>query len=52
MKITIEKNKIHLNANMQFWWDSLEEKTYDLTDIGHCHGTGIICYGNVELEVI
>jgi predicted O-methyltransferase YrrM len=43
---------IHLNPNMQFWWDSLEERCYDVTDIGHVTGTGIICYGNVELNII
>lgn len=43
---------IHLNPSMQSWWDSIQETKYDLTDIGHSHGTGIICYGNVELEII
>lgn len=43
---------IHLNANMQFWWNTIEEPNYDVTDIGHHHGTGLICYGNVEVEII
>jgi hypothetical protein len=43
---------IHLNANMQFWWDSLDLITYDVTEIGHHHGTGLICFGNVEAEII
>ena len=43
---------IHLNPNMQFWWDSLDKSTYDVTEIGHHHGTGLVCFGNVKVEII
>lgn len=43
---------IHLNPSMQFWWDSLDRPTYDVTEIGHHHGTGLVCFGNVEVEII
>lgn len=43
---------IYLNPSMKSWWESIEETKYDLTEIGHSHGTGIVCYGNVKLEII
>lgn len=42
---------IYLNKNMTDWWNSIKEPKYDLTDIGHMHGTGIICYGKSKLQV-
>lgn len=43
---------IHINTNMQFWWNTIKEPNYDLTDIGHLHGTGLICFGDIEAEII
>ena len=44
---------IHLNGEMRDWWNSLiEEKKYDLTDIGHMHGTGLVCYGDFDVTII
>ena len=43
---------IYLNDRMRSWWESIEEVKHDLTDVGHSHGTGVICYGNVELSII
>jgi hypothetical protein len=42
---------IHLNTNMRQWWDSIEYPKYDITSIGHMHGTGIVCY-NTTLTII
>lgn len=42
---------IHLNSEMQSWWDSITLSKYDLTNIGHMHGTGLICFNtNVIIE--
>lgn len=43
---------IHLNSAMSDWWNGLDLKKYDVTDIGHHHGTGLICFGKVEVEII
>lgn len=43
---------IYLNTPMKSWWESIQETKYDLTEVGHMHGTGIVCYGNVKLEII
>lgn len=43
---------IYLNPGMKAWWDSINEKKYDVTDIGHVSGTGIICYGSSHLEIV
>lgn len=42
---------IHLNINMRQWWDSIDLPKYDITSIGHMHGTGVVCY-NTTLTVI
>jgi len=33
---------IFLNQNMKNWWDSIGIEKYDITEIGHFSGTGII----------
>lgn len=33
---------IHLNQGMINWWSSIEIEKYDLTEIGHVSGTGLI----------
>lgn len=43
---------IHLNTPMQEWWHNLNMKKYDLTDIGHHHGTGLICFGKTDVEIV
>lgn len=43
---------IHLNSPMNIWWNSIEQTKYDITDIGHHHGTGLICFGNVDIELL
>jgi hypothetical protein len=37
---------IHLpwSPNMEIWWNSIKVEKYDLTDIGHTWGTGLINY--------
>jgi hypothetical protein len=35
---------IHLNIGMRNWWNSLNVEKYDLTDIGHMSGTGMLVY--------
>ncbi len=42
---------IHLNVNMKHWWDNLNLDCYDVTEIGHHHGTGLICFGT-QVEII
>ena len=42
---------INLNSPMRHWWDSIQYPKYDITPIGHMHGTGIVCY-NTTLTLI
>lgn len=37
---------INLNSGMINWWSNIKHEKYDLTDIGHWSGTGIINYNN------
>jgi hypothetical protein len=43
---------IHLNSNMSDWWKNLDLEKHDITDIGHHHGTGLICFGKVEVKIV
>lgn len=43
---------IHFNSSMSNWWNSIDLEKYDVTEIGHHHGTGLICFGNVQVEII
>ena len=46
---------IHCNEGMRNWWSSITRPKYDLTDVAHHtlqSGTGLICYGNCEVELI
>jgi hypothetical protein len=36
---------------MQFWWNNLTQKKYDVTKFGHGSGTGIIDFSK-NLEII
>jgi len=38
---------IFLNDQMTAWWKSISLPKYDLTDVGHMHGTGLICFNTV-----
>ena len=42
---------IHINGGMESWWNSITLNKYDLTDIGHLHGTGLITY-NREAVIV
>ena len=37
---------------MEPWWNSLDGEKYDITDIGHMWGTGLINYGSEKIEII
>ena len=37
---------IHLNEGMSFWWKNIKHEKYDLTEIAHWSGTGLINYNN------
>lgn len=44
---------IFLNQGMKSWWDSIQVEKYDVTEIGHLTGTGIInYYENGEFSLI
>lgn len=43
---------IHINSSMESWWNSIDLEKYDLTDIGHHHGTGLICFGKVKVKIV
>ena len=42
---------IHINPLMESWWNRITLNKYDLTDIGHLHGTGLITY-NREVTIV
>ena len=42
---------IHINEGMKSWWDSITLNKYDLTEVGHVHGTGLITY-NREVTIV
>ena len=35
---------IHINDPMKNFWDRIEEKKYDITNIGHWSGTGLVIF--------
>jgi hypothetical protein len=41
---------IYINADMAFWWNTIDLPKYEVTPVGHMHGTGIICY-NKTIEI-
>lgn len=42
---------IHLNNEMEYWWNSLDLKKIDVTEIGHHSGTGIIIMGDFDITI-
>lgn len=38
--------------NMIHWWNSIQLEKYDLTDIGHTWGSGLVNYSNEKIEII
>lgn len=42
---------IHLNRNMESWWDSLKMEKYDITKYGHWSGTGLAVLNNTNVRV-
>jgi hypothetical protein len=42
---------IHINGGMGNWWNSILLDKYDLTEIGHLHGTGLITF-NRKVSII
>jgi len=43
---------INWPAGMKEWWDSVDLNKYDVTEVGHASGTGIISFSNEEFNVI
>ena len=49
---------IHLNSEMKQWWKEVQDgavdggyATYDITEVGHATGTGLVDFsGKVELK--
>jgi predicted O-methyltransferase YrrM len=42
---------IHINGGMENWWNSILLDKYNLTEIGHLHGTGLITF-NRKVSII
>lgn len=42
---------INLNQPMRNWWNSIDIEKYDVTDIGHGTGTGIINYNDEKILI-
>lgn len=43
-KGTVIFDHIHLDQGMQKFWDSITQEKYDLTNIGHWSGTGMVIF--------
>lgn len=43
---------IHLNSAMDNFWNQIQEEKYDLTEIGHWSGTGLVNFGGEKIEII
>lgn len=43
---------IHLNDGMQKFWNNIYHEKYDLTDIGHWSGTGLINFSKEKIIII
>lgn len=43
---------INLNEGMKNWWNSVEFEKYDLTDIGHHSGTGLINFNKTKVQIL
>lgn len=42
---------IHLNSQMEKWWNSIKLKKYDLTTVGHKSGTGVVDFSGNTVEI-
>jgi predicted O-methyltransferase YrrM len=40
------------HPNMKPWWESITREKYDLTDLGHRSGTGLVNYSDDEIIII
>jgi predicted O-methyltransferase YrrM len=43
---------INLNEGMRNFWDSVTHDKYDLTDIGHWSGSGLVSFSDEKIEII
>lgn len=43
---------IHLNKEMNNFWNSIKQDKYDLTSLGHYSGTGIVFFGDDEFTIL
>lgn len=43
---------IHIFKPMKDLWDNIPEKKYDITDIGHWSGTGIVFFDEKKIDII
>jgi len=42
---------INLNQGMKDFWKSINEKKYDISELGHFSGTGLINFGDEKIEI-
>jgi hypothetical protein len=43
-KGTLILDDIHLNNEMELFWNSIKDDKYDITNIGHATGTGVVIF--------
>ena len=43
---------IVLNSGMINFWNSIQKEKYDLTDVGHWSGTGLVNFSDEKIEII
>ena len=43
---------IHINDGMMNFWNSIKKQKFDITDIGHWSGTGLVNFSDEIIEII
>lgn len=43
---------IFYSSGMREWWDSIDLPKYDLTEIGHSSGTGLVNFSNRQVNIL
>jgi hypothetical protein len=43
---------INLNDGMRNFWNSIDKEKYDISEIGHWSGTGVVNFSNEKIEIL
>jgi hypothetical protein len=42
---------ININEGMKEFWETINEEKYDISELGHFSGTGLVNFGNEKIEI-